>query len=82
MILDTLSHELDIRDQWLGLRRLRQDYTPTPYSRKTPDHQHIPLLSITESAADYLADSHWAMPELPDIPPRTSPLTEAALEYD
>eukprot|EP00975_Prorocentrum_lima_P004286 930424-Prorocentrum_lima.AAC.1 len=72
---------MDIRDQWLGLRRLRQYYTPTPYSRKTPDQQHIPLPSITEAAADYLADSHWALPEIPDTPPRTTPLTEDSLAF-
>eukprot|EP00975_Prorocentrum_lima_P035759 7519091-Prorocentrum_lima.AAC.1 len=45
----------------MGLRKLRQDYTPIPYSRKTTDGRHVPLQDIPEQAAVYLENSHWGL---------------------
>eukprot|EP00975_Prorocentrum_lima_P042958 9020354-Prorocentrum_lima.AAC.1 len=54
----------------MGLRRLRKEYTPTPYSRKNQRQEHIPMLNITEAAANYLANNHWARPDIaPEAPP-------------
>eukprot|EP00975_Prorocentrum_lima_P018548 3904563-Prorocentrum_lima.AAC.1 len=58
-ILDTISNELDIRDQWMGLRRLRTGYAPMPFSRKTPAGVHVPMLSIAQQAAAHLASHQW-----------------------
>eukprot|EP00975_Prorocentrum_lima_P027270 5730221-Prorocentrum_lima.AAC.1 len=33
-ILWSIRNELDIRDKWLGLKRLRKEYTPIPFSSK------------------------------------------------
>eukprot|EP00975_Prorocentrum_lima_P029446 6183788-Prorocentrum_lima.AAC.1 len=30
----TIRDDLDIRDKWLRLRRLRHEFTPIPYSRQ------------------------------------------------
>eukprot|EP00975_Prorocentrum_lima_P068274 12919762-Prorocentrum_lima.AAC.1 len=39
---------------------------------QTPDGQHIPMQSIRTVAADYLYNSQWALPTLPDTPQNTS----------
>jgi len=33
-IIKTLDKDLDIRDKWLGIRQLKQEYQPNPYARK------------------------------------------------
>eukprot|EP00975_Prorocentrum_lima_P052133 10919330-Prorocentrum_lima.AAC.1 len=55
-ILWSLRNELDIRDKWIGLKRLRKEYTPIPFSRKTPQGTHIPMSTIVNEAALYLAN--------------------------
>ena len=34
MIRKTVSKDLDIRDRWLGISRIKQEYKPRPYIRR------------------------------------------------
>ena len=58
-LLEAVSTDLDVRDRWLGLRQLRKNYTPIPYSRRTQDGKHIPMQGRAEEAAKYLANEIW-----------------------
>ena len=33
-ILNTVNRDLDVRDNWAGIRALRKEYSPMPYNRK------------------------------------------------
>eukprot|EP00975_Prorocentrum_lima_P049022 10258069-Prorocentrum_lima.AAC.1 len=50
---------MDVRDRWLGLRALKSNYAPTPYSRVTSTGSHVGPEHIAQKAADYLRDTHW-----------------------
>ena len=41
--METLDKDLDRRDTWLGIRRLKSEYKPQPYHRKTKDGKHIKM---------------------------------------
>jgi hypothetical protein len=59
-ILETLDKDLDLRSQWLGIRRLRKEYQPTPFSRRGKQGAHIPLDRRAEESALFLANEVWA----------------------
>ena len=59
MIMDTLDKDLDIRDKWLGIRQLKQEYQPHTYARTTKEGQHIPQKDRAQKAAEYLAKEQW-----------------------
>ncbi len=40
--LEMISKELDIRDRWLGIRRLKNNYQPSTYSFKDDSNQSTP----------------------------------------
>ncbi len=43
-LLNAVKNELDIRDRWAGIRRVRSTFPPHPYSRKeghTGKHIHM-----------------------------------------
>lgn len=59
-ILNTIERDLDVREQWLGIRQLENKFTPHPYSRN--DHitgEHIHTRSRPQKAADYLKTKQW-----------------------
>ncbi len=52
-----LQEELDTRNWWLGLRLLKNDYKPIPYSIQGKDGKPIPFGNKkTEGMAQLLAD--------------------------
>ena len=57
--MDTLDKDLDVRDKWLGIRQLKQEYQPHTYARTTKDGQHIPQKERAQKAAEYLATDQW-----------------------
>ena len=59
MIMDTLDKDLDIRDKWLGIRQLKQEYQPQTYARTTKEGHHIPQQERAQKAAEYLAKEQW-----------------------
>eukprot|EP00973_Karenia_brevis_P022307 3069330-Karenia_brevis.AAC.1 len=50
-ILNTVRHELDVRDNWAGIRALKREYTPLPYNRKDPQGNIVAQGSRAETAA-------------------------------
>ena len=57
--MDTLDKDLDIRDKWLGIRQLKQEYQPHTYARTTKEGHHIPQKDMAQKAAEYLAKEQW-----------------------
>eukprot|EP00975_Prorocentrum_lima_P035267 7410272-Prorocentrum_lima.AAC.1 len=53
-----------------------------PYSRKTDDHQHVPMVNIANAAATYLQDQHWSSNNDPAPYPNTYRLAADNLTYD
>ena len=53
---------MDIRDQWLGLKELRKDYSPQSYAYKTNWGEHVPRSQRAEHTAHYLANIQWGSP--------------------
>ena len=49
-LFETLDKDLDIREKWLGIRQLKAEYRPTPYSRKTKEGEHIRMEERAEKA--------------------------------
>ena len=58
-VRSTVSKQLDVRDRWLGIRRMRMEYTSTPYALKGEDGEYVPLDKKAETAANYLEAKHW-----------------------
>ena len=63
-ILETLDKDLDCRDQWLGIRRIKTEYKPNPYHRSTKDGKHIRAEERAEEAAKYLHKHQWGRKEV------------------
>ena len=59
MIINALDKDLDIRDKWLGIRQLKQDYQPNPYARRTTEGKHITQQQRAQKAAEYLNIEQW-----------------------
>eukprot|EP00975_Prorocentrum_lima_P020913 4400842-Prorocentrum_lima.AAC.1 len=66
-LIYSVRKELDVRDQWLGLRQLKREFTPTPFAKKTAQGHHVKMEEAAQQAASYLQDRHWARPL--EIPP-------------
>lgn len=64
-----VSKDMDLRDQFLGLRALRRTYTPIPLSMKTKEGKHIPFHKRAQSAAEFLANIVWGDHELSEAAP-------------
>ena len=54
-----IGPDLDIRDQFIGLRNLRKPYVPIPLSMKDAQGQHVPLHKRAQCAATFLGDQIW-----------------------
>ena len=57
----TMSKDLDIRDRWLGIRKLKEGYKPQPYHR-TKHGKHVNMNSRAEANAEHLAKEQWGKP--------------------
>jgi hypothetical protein len=58
-VLRTLSQELDIRDRWMGIRALKQEFIPQPYHAKDKLGKSVPVHQQAEEAARYLEEEQW-----------------------
>ena len=56
---EMIGPELDIRDQFMGLRRLRKPYVPVPLSIKDSQGKHVPLHRRAQFAAEFLGKEIW-----------------------
>ena len=56
---EMIGPDLDIRDQFMGLRKLRKPFVPTPLSMKNMKGQHVPLYQRAQCAAEFLRDQIW-----------------------
>merc|ERR1712194_633142 len=78
-----MYHEdLDIRDQWCGLRFLRRDYAPAPYHRCNTEKRHVPMPLRAHAAAEYLATNQWHPPTDPNPVLPGNPLAPRNTTYD
>eukprot|EP00975_Prorocentrum_lima_P001237 266252-Prorocentrum_lima.AAC.1 len=57
------TQDMDTRDRWLGLKWLKQAYSPTPHSRRKDDGKHIGPRELPEEAATCLSTQQWAEQE-------------------
>lgn len=56
----TIEQDLDVREKWLGIRQLKNKFTPHPYSRIDHDSgEHIHRNNRAQKAADYLTNKQW-----------------------
>ena len=55
-----VDEELDIRSQWLGVKRLKQGYNPRRYTRNDKHGNNISRAEQAEATANYQATRHWA----------------------
>ena len=62
-ILSTVSKELDVRDNWAGIRALRKEYAPQPYNRKNKKGEIVAQENRAETAAIHLAEEQWGYGE-------------------
>ena len=63
-VIKTISKELDIRDRWAGIRRIKSKYQPQPYNR-TDKYTgiHVHMKQRAEKAAEYLSKEQWGKKE-------------------
>jgi len=59
--LDTLRTELDVKDRWMGLKKLKKKYVPIPYFRKTKEGVPIKRAEQAQKVAEFLRDNIWSL---------------------
>jgi hypothetical protein len=57
-----LSKYLDEREQWCGIKRLRKQHQPIPYSSRDRQGRHVEMKDRVEEAAKFLANEVWGLP--------------------
>ncbi len=63
-VLKTITKELDVRERWAGIRRIKSKYQPQPYNRTDKySGKHIHMKQRAERAADYLSQEQWGKKE-------------------
>ena len=58
-IAEWVNEEYDIRDQWLGVKRIKSEYSPTPYKTQNMNKEDITLTQTAEATAEYLEKKQW-----------------------
>ena len=56
-----VSKELDVRDQWLGLKMLRKGYNPLPLTMRNNEGNKVELNNRASAAATFLATKIWGI---------------------
>ncbi len=63
-MIKTIAKELDVRERWAGIRRIKGKYQPQPYNRTDKcSGKHIHMKQRAERAADYLSQEQWGKKE-------------------
>ena len=77
-----VSHEIDERDQYMGLRNLRRPFVATPLGMKDKDGQHIPFEQRSQKAAEFLGTVFWgaSVEAQEHTQPRTQPQSRIVSE--
>ena len=52
-ILASVSKDLDLRDRWCGIRHLKSDYNPLPYTQKDSSGKTVRVSNKAEGAATH-----------------------------
>jgi hypothetical protein len=55
-----VAPELTCKEQWAGLKILREGYKPRRYARNDRHGKPVPLAGSADAAADYLEKEQWA----------------------
>ena len=58
-VLEETSHTLDVKDRWLGLKRLRSEYVPKVYEKADMHGTPHPPSEHAQITAEYLRDRQW-----------------------
>ena len=58
-LMQMISKELDVRDYWLGIRRIRKGYTPIPYTLIGDDGRRFKVGDKAKEAAKFLSTKQW-----------------------
>ncbi len=54
---------MDIRDKWLGIKRIKGEYKPMPYHRRDKQGNHINWKERAQTAAEHPRDEQWGQKE-------------------
>ena len=65
-IHNSLKNELDLRDKFLGINKLKKPYQPVPYIFKSREGKRVKYLNRAEAAAEHLAAT-WKNTKNPNI---------------
>ena len=63
--MESVSEELDIKDRFMGLKRMRQPFTPQFCERCNREGARVRPDQHAEAAADYLEQVQWGTPAGP-----------------
>ena len=58
--LATLDKSLDVKDRWLGIRKIKKPFTPAVYELRDKHGRPTPPCKHAEATADYLSNVQWA----------------------
>eukprot|EP00975_Prorocentrum_lima_P058186 12209021-Prorocentrum_lima.AAC.1 len=64
---------MDSRDRWMGIRQMKREYAPLPYSRRAGDGTHVGPSQVLSYSATCLATQQWAPPPTTLAPPAEAP---------
>ena len=59
MISNWVREDLNIRDQWAGVKRQKAEYKPRPFERKDKEGKDVKVTQLAEATADYLSTRQW-----------------------
>ena len=54
-----VTEDLDIRDQWIGIKRQKLDYKPRPFDKRDKHGNRVTIAEQAEAMADYLEQRQW-----------------------
>ena len=57
--IESLDKDLDLKDKWLGIKKLKKNYTPQPYVKKDERGIPIPRHKIADFSAKQLKKLFW-----------------------
>ena len=79
--MKTIHKDLDLRERWLGIRKLKKDFKPMPYYRRDIEGHSIPKHQQAQQIAELWANTIWKAPTT-KAELHTSPIITKDLIYD
>eukprot|EP00975_Prorocentrum_lima_P042025 8834275-Prorocentrum_lima.AAC.1 len=70
---------MDARDRWLGIRKMKQAYSPLPESWRAPAGDRVGPSQILIHTGTHLATQQFASPDPPFPPPEGPPICTCLL---